>query len=68
MIKVKYIILKLLLLIKKYFIDSELAIVTAISKKINFQQIVIVSDGIRWDMLLASINIIKNMNVLTQFY
>lgn len=44
---------------EKDFIDSELAIVTAISKKINFQQIVIVSDGIRWDMLLASINILK---------
>ncbi|WP_425289732.1 hypothetical protein [Spiroplasma endosymbiont of Notiophilus biguttatus] len=45
---------------EKDFIDSELAIVTAISKKINFQQIVIVSDGIRWDMLLVSINILTN--------
>lgn len=44
---------------EKDFIDSELAITTAINKKIDFQQIVIVADGSRWDMLLANINILK---------
>lgn len=44
---------------EKDFIDSELAIITAIAKKIDFQQIVIVADGNRWDMLMANINILK---------
>ncbi|WP_425381603.1 thiamine diphosphokinase [Spiroplasma endosymbiont of Polydrusus pterygomalis] len=44
---------------EKDFIDSELAIIIAINKNIDFQQIVIVADGWRWDMLLTSINLLK---------
>lgn len=44
---------------EKDFTDSELAINTAIAKKINFQQIVLVADGSRWDMLMVSINILR---------
>ncbi|WP_342275708.1 hypothetical protein [Spiroplasma endosymbiont of Nebria brevicollis] len=38
-------------------LDSELAIMSALERKLNFQQIVLVADGTRWDMLMASINI-----------
>ncbi|WP_308149797.1 hypothetical protein [Spiroplasma sp. AdecLV25b] len=38
-------------------LDSELAIILALERKLNFQQIVLVADGTRWDMLMASINI-----------
>lgn len=48
---------------EKDFIDSELAIITAINKNIDFQQIVIVADGWRWDMLLTSINLLKKYQV-----
>lgn len=44
---------------KKDVIDSELAIITAISKKIDFHQIVLIADGTRWDMLMVSINILR---------
>lgn len=38
-------------------LDSELAIISALECKLSFQQIVLVADGTRWDMLMASINI-----------
>lgn len=40
---------------EKDFIDSNLVIITTINKNIDFQQIVIVADGWRWDMLVTSI-------------
>lgn len=41
----------------KDHLDSELAIISALERKLNFQQIVLVADGLRWDMLMANINI-----------
>jgi len=43
----------------KDYLDSELAIIKAIDRKIKFHQIVIIADGERWDMLMAHINIMK---------
>lgn len=44
---------------EKDYLDSELAITTAIELKLPFQQIVIISRGNRWDMLLAQINFLR---------
>lgn len=43
----------------KDYLDSELAITTALELKLPFQQIVIISNGNRWDMLLAQINFLR---------
>lgn len=44
---------------EKDYLDSELAITTALELKLPFQQIVIISNGNRWDMLLAQINFLR---------
>lgn len=44
---------------EKDYLDSELAITTALELKLPFQQIVIISNGNRWDMILAQINFLR---------
>ena len=44
---------------EKDYLDSELAIIMALERKIDFQQLVIVADGQRWDMFMASINLLR---------
>ncbi|MDQ7982743.1 MAG: thiamine diphosphokinase [Spiroplasma sp.] len=44
---------------KKDYLDSELAIATALKLKVPFQQVVIISSGQRWDMILAQINFLR---------
>lgn len=43
----------------KDYLDSELAIMKAFELKLPFQQIVIISNGNRWDMFLAQINFLR---------
>lgn len=44
---------------KKDYLDSELAIIEAIKQKLVFDQIVLITDGLRWDMILAQINFLR---------
>lgn len=44
---------------QKDYLDSELAIIEAIEQKLDFQQIVLITDGNRWDMILAQINFLR---------
>lgn len=43
----------------KDYLDAELAIVEAIKQKLVFDQIVLVTEGYRWDMVLAQINLLR---------
>lgn len=44
---------------KKDYIDSELAIIKALDLNLDFQQIVLITDGTRWDMIFAQINLLR---------
>lgn len=44
---------------KKDYLDSELAIIEALALNLKFDQIVLVTDGFRWDMILAQINLLR---------
>ncbi|MBE4703899.1 thiamine diphosphokinase [Spiroplasma platyhelix] len=44
---------------QKDYLDSELAIVEAIKLKLEFDQIVLITDGSRWDMIFAQINFLR---------
>lgn len=44
---------------QKDYLDAELAIIEAISAKLSFQQIVLLTDGPRWDMILAQVNLLR---------
>lgn len=44
---------------EKDYIDAELAIIEAIKQKIAFNQIVLISEGDRWDMIFAQINLLN---------
>lgn len=43
----------------KDYLDAELAIMEAIKQKLVFDQIVLVTEGCRWDMILAQINLLR---------
>lgn len=43
----------------KDYLDAELAIVEAINQKLVFDQIVLITEGYRWDMVLAQINLLR---------
>lgn len=44
---------------EKDYLDVELAIIEAIKQNLEFEQIVLLSDGARWDMMLAQINFLR---------
>lgn len=44
---------------KKDYLDAEIAIIEALARKIEFDQIVLITDGPRWDMILAQINLLR---------
>ncbi|MGL5268566.1 MAG: thiamine diphosphokinase [Spiroplasma sp.] len=44
---------------KKDYLDSELAIIEALASNLKFDQIVLITDGFRWDMILAQINLMR---------
>lgn len=44
---------------QKDYLDSELAIIEALALNLDFQQIVLITDGFRWDMVLAQINFLR---------